>query len=275
VSEQPPAPRREDPWSAANRRSQEDVRRAFAPRPRRCGACGAQTTTASRTCPECGAPYVAYRTARWTRRTRRLLAGTAIAAVALGVAGFFVLGPGIRHAKQERAAQARASLDRARAHERARLTRLQGVRVARATPAPAGDLAARRALVAELRVRIEADARARVRRGELPGPVRAAECTPWPSGARDAALDARARVGRYACTAIIGDVVAGSAPAERAVIGDPFWARVWFSRGALVWCAITPRGGERVAGLELATVPLAPACDLGDDAGDGRPPRRR
>jgi len=273
VSEEPGRPAGEDRWSAAAARGREDVRRAFAPRPRRCASCGAVSTTASRICPRCGAPYVSYRPARWTRRTRRLLVGSVLALAALGVVGFVVLGPAIRRTERERAARARAQLGRARAEERARLTRLQRVQVARA-PA-AHDVAARRVLVTRLRDLVIADARARVRRRELPGPVRSAECRPYPNGAGDPAGHPGTAVGRYACTAIISSVAPGSPPAERAVIGDPFWARVWFARGSLAWCAITPRGGERLAGLELATVPLAPACDLGDAAGDAWPPRRR
>jgi len=273
VSEEPGRPAGEDRWSAAAARGREDVRRAFAPRPRRCASCGAVSTTASRNCPRCGVPYVSYRPARWTRRTRRLLVGSVLVAAALGVVGFVVLGPAIRRTEREHAARERAQLDRARAEERARLTRLQRARVARA-PAAHG-VAARRALVTRLRDLVMADARARVKRRELPGPVRSAECRPYPNDAGDPAGDPGVAVGRYACTAIINSVAAGNRPAERAVIGDPFWARVWFARGGLAWCAITPRGGERLAGLELATVPLAPACDLGDPAGDAWPPRRR
>lgn len=273
MSEESGAPAGGDRWGEAAARGREDVRRAFAPRPRRCESCGATSTTASRTCPRCGAPYVSYRPARWTRRTRRLLAGTIIAAAVLGAVGFVVLGPSIRHTKGVHSARARADLARARAAERARLTRLQRVHVAR-VPA-ARDLAARRALVARLPALVMADARERVRLRELPGPVRSTECEPFPSGSRDAAGEPAAAVGRYVCTAVISRVSGGRGAAEQAVIGNPFWARVWFTRGAYAWCAITPRGGERVAGLELATVPLAPACDLGDDTGDTWPPQRR
>lgn len=260
-------------WDAANERTRREVAAAFAPRRRTCPACGVESTTASRNCPACGAPYVAYHSARWSPRTRRRLVVAGVVVALLAGLGVVVLGPGIRRAERRRAAEERVRLAKATAAERARLTRVQRLHVARVASAPAGDPAARRALVRTLAARVGASASAMVRRRELGGPIETTFCVPYPSGSPDPARGS-APVGNYSCTAVVRFIRAGSTPTSRGALGHPFWGRIWFTHGGLAWCKVTPRGGERIAGLDLATVPLSPACDLGDRAGSAWPPRR-
>ncbi len=260
-------------WDAAHERARREVAAAFAPRRRACRACGAERVTASRTCPACGAPYVAYRSPRWSRRSRRRLVAAGLLVVLLAGLGAVVLGPGIERAERRRAAEERTRLARARSAERARLTRVQRLGVARVAPAPAGGVGARRAMVRALEARVATTAARLVRARELRGPIETTFCIPYPNGGADPARGTAA-VGRYACTAVVRFIRAGSTPASRGALGHPFWGRVWFARGGLAWCKITPRAGERLAGLELADVPLAPACDLAARAGDDWPPRR-
>ncbi|HEX2105036.1 MAG TPA: hypothetical protein VHF51_15370, partial [Solirubrobacteraceae bacterium] len=119
-------------------------------------------------------------------------------------------------------------------------------------------LAARAALVRRVEARITADARARARRGEIDGPIRASECGPF-LRAPHAVPDDRVlgkRIGRYDCVAVKGDIRKDGASVGR--LGYAFVAALDFDRFTYVWCRNTPAQSER--GEALAVVRLERAC---------------
>jgi hypothetical protein len=185
-----------------------------------------------------------------TRRAK-LIAGLVTVAV-LGVAGGLValLTPGIEHAKRFNA----AALQRQQAATRAALTKVQTQqqKVHMATVGVRG----RPELVSALQQEIKADAQARARAGTLSGPVLAVTCGPYPPSP----VAPSGPVVGYACLAATREIKAGGRTVGS--FGDPFWARINFSRGRLAWCRIYPLPGETATGSEAASVPLAPVCDL-------------
>jgi hypothetical protein len=120
-------------------------------------------------------------------------------------------------------------------------------------------LAARAALVGAVERSVTRDARARVRAGELDGPITATVCGPLLK-ARDAVPDDRdlARpIGRYDCVAV-KQPVRNAAGRRVAWLGHPFVAALHFRRFTYTWCRNTPPPGE--AGKVLAWVRLERAC---------------
>ena len=116
-------------------------------------------------------------------------------------------------------------------------------------------LRARRALVAALEADVLADARSRLRTGELRarGRFRFARCARFPKGldARPPQDDLALRVARYECLAVLS-VVERSERTTGALIGRPFRARVEFPTGRYAWCMVVQRPGELSASAELA-----------------------
>src|SRR5438067_3771273 len=95
-------------WSQARERARKEVQEAFAPRHRVCAECGHEATTASATCPACGAPYVSRREAGMSRSARRRLALGALAAlIVLGVVAALVV-PGLESSKRAENAKEKA-----------------------------------------------------------------------------------------------------------------------------------------------------------------------
>ena len=181
------------------------------------------------------------------------------AAVAVAVALFVVLGvPAIERSNDD-AARRRADVDsRRRAVRNRRIAAQQ--RPHRARGGAAGASAGRRrALVARLEVAIGADARARVRAGELDDPIRRVECEASP-GSRPGGVvpeedPARAR-GGYSCTAVTADI-----PGHRgAALGYPFQGVADFRTGRLTWCKTNPPPGEQVIPDPRSVVALPAAC---------------
>jgi hypothetical protein len=177
--------------------------------------------------------------------------------VLLGVvAGAVALAPVLRESEREREAAAQ----RERAERRAQLVRelkaeQRPVRARSRSVAPAGAgsrerLAARAALVDDLAVTIESDARARVRRGELKGRIRRVECEPYPRTVDGvgAEQDLARRRGRYSCLAITSEFTGG-------VIGHQFRALVDFESGRYGYCKIAGQSGP--SRDQLVTTPRA------------------
>jgi hypothetical protein len=172
----------------------------------------------------------------------------------------------VLHAKSERDARQRAADARAVAAERVRLRRLQAPhRGAAADLRPALGagraqvLAARAALVRRVEASITEDARARARRGEIAGPIRASQCGPFlraPDAVPDDRVLAKA-IGRYDCVALKGSIT-GAGGTSVGSIGYPFVAALDFRRFTYVWCRNTPPPSER--GQALAFVRLDRAC---------------
>jgi hypothetical protein len=99
-------------------------------------------------------------------------------------------------------------------------------------------LVSRAALLDDLVAAITSDARARVRRGELAGRIRRAECEPFPrnvdgTGVED---DLTRRRGRYACLAVTSEFEGG-------LLGHQYRALVDFVTGRFAFCKVSGQSG--------------------------------
>lgn len=197
----------------------------------------------------------------WRKMGRRLriAAGVGLlAAIALSVP----LAAEIRESKQEGA----QSEQRERAEQRARLIRKlrleQRPRLRRSASVPptgAGaqeQLTARATLMDELHAAIVADARRRVRSGRLKGPIRRAECEPFPRSVDGlgADQDLSRRRGRYSCIAVTSDFKR-SEGSIGGLIGHQYRAKVHFSTGRYAFCKISGQAGPTPD--QLVTTPRA------------------
>ena len=187
--------------------------------------------------------------------------GGAVLAVAL-VALVAALLPSIEQSKDERARSEERRRAAAQAALAARLEREQRPRFARsAAVAPAGApagrrLAARAELMEELRASVLADARLRVRRGALEGPVLRVECERFPRtvDGRGADTDLSRRQGRYACIAVRAEF-GRSENSIGGVIGHQYRALVDFESGRYAYCKVSGQAGP--SREQLATTPRA------------------
>jgi len=151
--------------------------------------------------------------------------------------------PAVKDDNRRTAAREKAAAD---ARVAARVRRINAEqRSHHARAAPADDVAARRALVGELEASVLADARARVRAGDLKGAIRRVDCAPGRrSGAGGVVPEddlSRLRAG-YECTAVTSDIVGH----RGASVGYPFKGVVDFRSGRLTWCKTNPPPGEQV-----------------------------
>jgi hypothetical protein len=191
----------------------------------------------------------------WRRSGRGARLGALLAI--LGVAAFAAaVAPALRDSAREQDAAAK----RARAAQRAELARrleaeqrplhARSRSVAPPSAARRERLAARAGLMDELAGSIEADARARVRRGDLEGRIRRVECEPYPRtvGGTGPDRDLTRRRGRYACLAITSEFTGG-------VIGHQYRALVDFDTGRYAYCKITGQSGP--SRDQLVTTPRA------------------
>ena len=195
----------------------------------------------------------------WRRmgRTARL---SALGALILLVAAAAVLVPVILESKDDQAEAER----RARAEQRAELIRRleteQRPRHRRSTSvSPVGatsgeQLEARSTLINELNAEILADARARVRRGDLEGPIRHVQCEPFPRSvdAVGAHEQLGRRTGRYACVAVTAEFGTGEAGAT-GVIGHTYRTMVDFESGRYAFCKVSGQAGP--SREQLVTTP--------------------
>jgi hypothetical protein len=227
---------------------------------RTCPRCGRAERTRSEQCPHCGSSYFA-RSAAEVRR-RRIVAGSA----ALVVLAALVVGAAVlisdRNAQDKKDRAARAKLVAA---EIARLKRVQaphrGSAVALKPPRGASDaqrLAARHDLLLAVQDAITADARDRVKSGELHGAISHTECGPF-LRAREAVPDDRVLskpIGRYDCVAVQANAIRSGTTVGK--VGYAFVAALDFRRFTYVTCRNSPAQGE--AGRPLAFVRLDRAC---------------
>ena len=179
-----------------------------------------------------------------------------------GVVVALVLAADIRQTKSEEADAQRRRDAEARAQRIRELRAEQRPRVGGfETLAPPGAGAPRRLEVRaeqidELAGAIAADARRRVRRGALDGPILRVDCEPFPRtvagvGAHE---DLALRDGRYSCLAItsesgVSDEVAG------AVLGHTYRALVHFDTGRYGYCKVSGQPGP--SREQLVTTPRA------------------
>lgn len=164
--------------------------------------------------------------------------------------------------RNERAAD--AAQRRLEATERARLVR-EGRPVRANGPARrSGEarLAHRKRIVRAGEGAITRDARSRVRAGTLKGPVRGTECQLFPKTQTraDEEADPSLRRNRYQCFAYARRFALSrlNGKARTGLIGQPYWLIADYETGAMVFCKVTPRGGE--GAKLLVEVPVAPAC---------------
>ena len=130
-------------------------------------------------------------------------------------------------------------------------------------------MAGRRRAVRMLEAAMYRDARSRVRRGLLAGPIIRARCSPFPASARPSPPEedlGRAQ-GRYYCLAATRDFGATDGT-EAGSLGHPYRALVDFEVGRYAFCKVTMRPGE--GGLTRRSVSAAPRACGGADAGSGR-----
>ncbi len=128
---------------------------------------------------------------------------------------------------------------------------------------PAEELRAREELLQRVARDVRRDARGRVARGLLEGPILRVDCEPYPRGLErfGAERDPSRSRGAYECLAVTADVAGG-----RGEIGHPFRAVVDFGRRSYAWCKINPVAGERAVPDPSLVVPLPEACRLRRDA---------
>jgi type II secretory pathway pseudopilin PulG len=250
-------------WSEARARARADVQSAFAPQRRVCASCGHEETTAARACSRCGTPYVALRDPGMSRAAKRRLTVGALGVIVLIALGAAILVPGIQHTKSQATARQQRATRAALAAERRRIAAEQRLHAAAAP----GSHSALRALPAarlagvlrgDLEGSITADARARVGRHALQGPIERTDCAPVRGFAGPP-------LGKYTCTAVTQEVIRGVGGAAVGTIGYPFWAVIDFKRLSYVWCKVNPKAGEGSAtsGAAALAVPLPRQCDLG------------
>ena len=165
----------------------------------------------------------------------------------LGVAAMLI-GPEIEEGKEDRAAQERRSDAAYEAAKQKRLAREGKVHSGTGTPpsepaSPGDERRARRRLVHDLERAITADARARVRRGNLEGPILATKCEINPPSQRPLERDLSVRRMEYDCLA-----VKSRDPGGQFVTGHSFEAAVDYGRFRFTWaksCLIPGEGSAR------------------------------
>jgi hypothetical protein len=184
-------------------------------------------------------------------------AGAATLVVVTGGA-LALIAPAVDRGKERGAARDARELAARRSAEAARLRRDQRAHVARATRAARlraagrGEAAVRAALLAEVAASVGADARARVRRGELDGPIKGgARCSTVPN--------APAGRAHWECLAVTGDVVRSSTSGVVGHTGYPFLVTASLRDLTYAWCKHNPQAGEGGAQFKLV-VPLPRAC---------------
>jgi hypothetical protein len=231
------------------------------PPPRTCPHCGREGRTRYERCPHCQRSY--YTRSRAQLRKRWLVAGAALLLLLAlgGVAGALALNDADDRQARQKADQTRriaaltAKLKRVQAPQRGAARSLK-------PPADATDaqrLRARRALVVAVEDRITADARARVRTGELDGPIGDTVCGPILKS-KQAIPDDRVLkkpIGRYDCVAIKKHVT-NADDTKVAELGFAFVAALNFDTYTYTWCRNNPAQGE--AGKALVFVRLDRAC---------------
>jgi hypothetical protein len=152
-------------------------------------------------------------------------------------------------------AERRAQLARAlRVEQRPRFRRSGSV----APPGAAAErqLEARAGLMDELPAAILADARLRVRRGALDGPIRRVQCEPHPRTVEGVGADSdlSRRSGSYSCIAVTAEF-GRTEESIGGVIGHRYRARVDFESGRYAFCKIAGQAGP--SREQLATTPEA------------------
>ena len=193
------------------------------------------------------------------RRTAIALGAVLLVAVAIGA---FVAVPDLRRSELERTRSEARAAKAAAAARRVRLTResrpRSGSGPAAAGLRPGAALRARRALMTSVEASVLEDARDRFR---SEGPYLGARCTALPKprpGSRPPQDNLAVPIARVECLAI-ERALAPSARTAGVLLGQPFYARVDFTRGRYAWCKIEEEAGEGFTGVQVS-VPVPRAC---------------
>jgi hypothetical protein len=183
----------------------------------------------------------------WRSMGPRVRIATGIALLGV-VALTLVLVPAARESQHRRdAAERREQAERherlirkLQAEQRPRFGRSHWRAAAGASPQAA--LAARARLLEELSAAMLADARGRVRRGALDGPIRRVDCEPFPRSVETpgAEKNLSRRRGRYYCVAVTAEFERTGASIGGA-LGHPYRAKVDFTTGRYAYCKISGR----------------------------------
>jgi type II secretory pathway pseudopilin PulG len=230
-----------DPWEAARERQRDEVKAIFAKRE--------------------SAPVADRR--REFRLSRRNGAIVLAVIAVVGVVAAIVVPQLRSSAADERAAEA-ARKQRLVAAERARIVRLQRPHFAAGPPRRAGEaaLAHRQRLLGAGEAVILRDARARFRAGTVDGPIKGAQCAPFPDtdGRRAQERDPSLRANRYECVAYERKFPLSEleGKARTGVIGTPYWLVLHYGTARMAFCQLQPRAGE--GGRTLAFVRVEPPC---------------
>jgi hypothetical protein len=180
---------------------------------------------------------------------RKIALGAAVVLVLAGVAAALIV-PEIEEGKDERAAAERRKDAASEAAKQRRLGRESRPRFGHGDR-PEGDLSpaaerrARVVLVRDLEHAITHDARARVRRGNLDGPILETECEINPPSQRPLERDLTVPRMEYECLA-----VNRRDPEGRFTVGYTFDAIVDYARFRLTWAKACRPPGEGAARLE-------------------------
>jgi hypothetical protein len=142
--------------------------------------------------------------------------------------------------RREQAARQERLIRTLQAEQRPRFGRSTSLAAAGATPRAA--LAARAGLMEGLSATMLADARRRVRRGSLDGPILRVECEPFPRSVKTpgADKDLGRRRGRFYCVAITAEFKRTGGSIGGA-LGHPYRAKVDFVTGRYAYCKISGR----------------------------------
>jgi type II secretory pathway pseudopilin PulG len=178
---------------------------------------------------------------------RKIALGAVVVLAVLGVAAALIV-PEIEEGKDERAEKERRSDAAYEAAKEAKLAREGKLRHGKGEPpppdaSPAEERAARRVLVHDLEDAVTRDARARVRRGNLDGPILATECKVNPPSRRPLERDLGVRRLDYDCVAIRSRSSTG-----QFVVGHSFGAFVDYEHFRFTWaksCLIPGEGSAR------------------------------
>ena len=178
---------------------------------------------------------------------RKIALGALAVLAVLGVAAALIV-PEIEEGKGERAEQERQNDAAYEAAKQKRLAREGKAHTGNGTPpsepaSPAEERRARRELVHDLERAITTDARGRVRRGNLEGPILATKCEINPPSQRPLERDLSVRRMEYDCLAI-----KSRSPTGQFVTGHSFEAVVDYRRFRFTWsksCLIPGEGSAR------------------------------
>ena len=180
---------------------------------------------------------------------RKIALGAALVLALAGVAAVLIV-PAIEESKDKRAAEERRKHAAFEAAKQRRLEREGRPRLGHGERppgdiSPAAERRARRVLVHDLERSITADARARVRRGNLDGPILATRCEINPPSQRARERDLSVRRMEYECLAITS-----RDPGGQFLVGHSFDAVVDYARFRFTWAKVCHPPGEGAARLE-------------------------